>query len=508
MPTVPAADGDEGPRLARQVTRGSFWSLVGAGIHTPIAILTTLVLARALVPAAYGRIALLGFALALAAVVAGLGLIAPYTRNLSLAYARGDVEAQRRTLQMALGTSSLQMAAAFVVAVVMIHDPIALLLVAGYCLSTAAWLPSSGYLVATNRSAINARIAIVGTIATAAAEVATAVTTHNADLVLASGLFAGSVPNLALILAAGPSMSLSGMRRPRLSRPDWTFALMGISTRQVTEIVFGQSELLFFPSSRRTDRGRFAAAATVGVRGSFLIDAVFGTIAPALTTLKGRAEDLYDRGLEILLRFSTVLFAVLFPPAIAAGSAVMPYLFPSTYGDLRAWTIPLLAIALLQTAAQPALSAWLAAGTATPAFRAAIVGAVVDVIACATLIPAYGLAGAVIASVAAGGVYICMIGWISRRQAAKAVYARFAAAICAATFGGCLIAYAGSRWIGPHSPLALVPVAAAGIWGIVVASAARPLRAGDLAVLHDDGQRWASVARQIATALFCAKAER
>ncbi|BBH17091.1 hypothetical protein Back2_13780 [Nocardioides baekrokdamisoli] len=470
--------------LRTQTLRGSVWTVIGTVANVPLAIGLTLVLARALSPQGYGRFALLTFVVLLVNAVAGLGLTNVVQRRVSLDHGRADPAAQRRWLQMAQTVCTGQMIVVLAACAWLFHGSAPLLLITGYVVLNWLSTPAATLLTSTNQSAIVARTAMVSAVVSAAVEICLAVWSHNPDLVLASGMLAGTVPHLALIWLAGPrAMTRPGWGVVPISRSDWRFALTSLASGQIAVLVFSRSELLFFGPTMAYDRGRFAAAGSIGARTSLLIDSLFGSIPAALTTLHGRDEADYHRGVAALFRLSTVLFTVLFPSAFVCAVIAAPYVFPAQYGDLRWWVLPLIAISLLQTAAQPALAAWSARGSADVPLAAGIAGAVIDVVLSASLVPSYGLRGAVIANVGAGLVYLIVIAWAFRTNIARSLYRTYLVTTAVATALGAAVATGVALMFATRDPLVLAAIPAALLLSLMVLAIVRPLGAADAELL-------------------------
>lgn len=463
--------------------RGSLWTLISTAVQLPMAVLSTVVIAHALSPQSYGRAALLGFAIALTTAITGLGLTAVFLRKVALAHGGDDRDEQRHTLRMAATAYAGQAAAILIVSALLMHGWLPVALMAAYSGCYALWAPAAVLVTATNRGALAAQTTLVSAVLTVVTQIAVALTTHNPDLMVASGLAVATLPHVALVWLAGPfAITLPGWARVRLLREEWRFALMTLAGEQVTTLVFSQSELAFFGRARAYDQGRYAAISTVGARASLLIDSLFGSVAPALTTLRGRERAEFDRGVAALFRLSTALFTPLFPTALVGAVVLTPYVFPPSYGDLRVWVVPLIAVSLLQTAAQPALSAWAALGRAGGPLTAAVIGAVVNLALSATLIPRYGLPGAVIASAAGGLSYLGVIATSFRGIIGRRLCTRYLGSAILSTVVGASIALAVSRG-GSHLWAAFLAIPAAGTIGLLMLWAVRPLRSDDLELI-------------------------
>ncbi len=482
--------GQARPPLRQLAVRGSLWTLASTVLGMPLSLVATVVLARVLEPAVYGRLALLTFAISITSSIASLGIGSVFYRRISLAHGRDDTAGIHRALQMTAVATAWQMLVVTVVGAILLHSGWAIAILAVYSIVTVAWTPAGVLLIATNRSAVNAKIVILDSLASTSTQIIVATLTRNADLSFAAGSLAGSIPPLAMIWLAGdPAVRGTRWRMPRLDAADWRFALMQLLNGQLASLVFSQSEVMFFPGSRAFERGRFAAATTVGGRASLLIDSLFGSVAPALTTLLGRGPEDFRRGTNTLLRISTVLFGLLFPPTIVAATVATPYVFPDSFGDLRLWAVPLIVISLIQTAAQPALVTWTAQGLAGYALRAAVVSGVIDLVLSATLVPTLGLRGAVIASVASGACYLVWIGISFRNATERDIYTTYVATVLGATLLGLVASVATTLGTSQRDWVGVLSIPVAGFAGLALVLLTRPLRRSDLELLQHSPSR-------------------
>lgn len=478
------APGAASGRLRSQTVRGSLWTLISTGANLPLVIAATLVIARTFSPQELGRFALLSFILQMTLWIATAGVPMALQRRLSLAHGSGATSMKRQVLRMEQAAATGHMTVVTIVAVLVLHRWQADVVMLAYALVATVTGPAAVYLTATNRGAFVAKATLAAAAATAASQAALAPLTHSADITAAGGFLAGALGYAAMLLATGKrGLLFPGWEVPRLSRADWRFGVMSLVSGQVAAFVFSRSELLFFGGSMGVARGRFAAATTVGSRTTLLIDSLFGTVAPALTTLYGRDDTDFQRGVRTVLRLSAALFVALFPGALVAAVVLTPYVFPSTYGDLRWWVLPLLVVSLLQTGVQPLLSAWTAKGHAGAALTAGLVAAIVDLAISASLIPLIGLPGAVIANVAAASIYVIAIVIAFRRVVPLRVYLRYWSALLTAIAVGAVMAAGVTASTDQRAGWALLGLPVAGVVSAVLLVVLRPLKSDDLDVL-------------------------
>jgi O-antigen/teichoic acid export membrane protein len=463
--------------------------LVGVLAGLPLGILSTTLTARLLGSTGFGDYALLVYVGSLATGLSELGLTTVLQRRVALAYGRDDRAGELAAAQAALPVMGLRLLSLVVVMLFFVHDPLALALVILSAVTSTLAGPSLVFLTGTSRSAVMAQMGILCTLLAAVALVGVAAATHRADLAFGAYLLGGSLPNLVLLFRTGhPARELLRGRIPKVTKPEWRFGLMAYLHTQLSTLVFSRSELLFFPGSRSSERGSFAAASTIASRSTIAIDALFGPVPAALATAFGRGRDSYQRSLTSLFRVSAAVFALTFPAVVVVAVAAAPYLFPESFGDLTVPVVILVAVSMLQSAIQPASAAWTAEGEARPLLIAALVSVAANLILSAVLIPQFGLPGAVVSSAAAGLLYLVWATLAFRGRLLRGEYRRYVVVIAVATGAGCLLGLTASFIPGPRLLTgALLAVFAVGLGGIVV-RVSRVLRPAEIELLTNPGR--------------------
>jgi O-antigen/teichoic acid export membrane protein len=455
--------------LRSRTVTGSAWTLGSVLAGAPVGLVCTVLAARSLGAAGFGRYALLIFVATFASAFSDLGLTSVLQRRVAVAFGRDDHETQISASQEAFLLTAFRMTVVTLVCFVFVHDFFALGLIA--LSAVVQTLPSSAtvLLTGTSRSALMAKTGLACNVLGYVTLVVVSSVTHQADLTFGAFLVAATAPHLLLLGKTGlPIRDLLRLPVLRPSRSEWRFALLGFANGQLAALVFSRSELLFFPGGRHVERGGFAAATTVGSRVTLAIDSLFGPVPLALAAVYGRGPTAYQKSLTVLFRLSATFFALTFPLLSVLAVTVAPYLFSRDFGDLRLPILILVIVSLLQTSAQPATAAWLAEGTAGPLLLAALVAGALDVIGSALLIPRYGINGAVVCNAGAALIYLVWLFVAFRGRLLGGEYARYLLIVVGSAALGAVLAFGASASAVPQPLTGIVLMVAAAILGMLV----------------------------------------
>jgi O-antigen/teichoic acid export membrane protein len=429
--------------LRTRAASGSVWAVLGTVVGAPITLLCTVLLARFLGVAEFGRYALLLYAVTLASTLSDLGLTLVLQRRIALLEATDDAADQLRGAQQALLVMAFRMAVVVCTFAVLAGTGLSLALVMVGAIIQVFPSGASVLLTATSRNATTAKVALGGTLLGYPSLVIAGALTKDADFAFGVFLIASNVPRLVLLILT--EWSAWRLIRPRLIRAtaaEWRFGLLAFLNRELSTLVFGRSELLFFPSHLADQRGGFAAATTVSSRLTLAIDSLFSPIPFALATVFSRGESEYRRALGSVFRLSAAMFVLTFPGLMVLAATAAPYLFPPEFGDLSGAIIVLSAVSLLQSSANPALAGWVAEGVAGPLLVAGLVAGGVDLLSSAFIVPLYGLTGAVICNACSGAIYIAWLYIAFRGRLPGRDYRRYIATVVGAVVLGMLLALA------------------------------------------------------------------
>lgn len=395
-------------QLQNAALKGAAWTMIHTVISVPIAFLVNVLLAQVLAPEGYGRLAFLTTLITLAASVLALGLAPAMIQFGAKAHAAGRTAEVTGILSSAQGFRLLVVAPVItVVVLLMVHVPWILLALA---VAFGVWLPAvlnsaPVALTIENRTAANAKVALVSNLVTQSGVVLAILWIGTADSVWAARVVLAS-------LGLGPAFWLMSrpyrraILRPRLPRHFpvgfWRFALPTGIAGIIGELAVSRTEILILQwLATPTTVGLFALAFGVSNHVFAPAQALTGPLVPAVSGLREIGPDKVSRALLRTLRASSAVSALL----IAGAVPTLSFLVPLVYGDeFKAAAPAVLVLGIVGGFAVTSgpLSAFVLARLSARLFLLAnSVALAVDVLLALTLIPTMGLWGAVIANGAA-----------------------------------------------------------------------------------------------------------
>lgn len=403
---------DQGPRLSakelqRRAFAGASWSTVSSVAALPLAIVTSVVLARALGPSEFARFAYLSFLVPLIVQVSDLGYTQATVRSAARAFAAGDVTGAGTLTGKLTGWNVVRLPLVLL-AIFAVAQPgvVAASVVAAYAVAVTF---SSGLVVALtveNRIATAAKLSFLQAVAAAVAGSAAALAGASGTTVWALSFASGAVAVPGWLFAANPALRRPALtpRLPRgLPRGFWSFALAAIVTSIGYLLVFSRSEVVILDwLGEQRDLAVFALAYGLAQRLTTPVDTLLGALVPALTALDAAEPGRLRAGFERALRFSTAGVAFLAGAALVGTALVAPLLFGPEYRGVGLAFAAIAVGSLLQSAAQPYTALAHALGRPGIALRALGVALVVDVAMAVALVPSLGLWGAVAANIVGG----------------------------------------------------------------------------------------------------------
>jgi len=394
--------------IQAQALRGSRWGLINAALGLPLAILTTVVIARELGATGFGKYALYGFVVPTAVQFSDLGMTTALIQRGAVAYGRGDTKAISLLSGQAFTWALVRWPVLFVCLAVFLDNLVAIALLGIVALASVACAGVGLVLVSTVRNAELSRLVLIAGAAASIASIGTAISGAPASVVFASGLAAQFAVLLLQIIYLRPSPPvLRACFRPRSlrgTRSDWAFGFTSYASAQLAALTLSRSELLFFGASQARERGVYAAAYTVGSRLTLPIDALYGSLGPSLAAVHGQG-DAATRGAQRTLRLSATLFGMIAGPAVIAGLLAATLLFPADFDGLTSAALVLTVSSLVVSAVNPVLSLYYARRRARPALLASIVALACNLSLSAVMIPSHGLVGAVAANAVSAVIY-------------------------------------------------------------------------------------------------------
>ncbi len=410
--------------LSSETIGNSLRTVTATAINALTSAASTIIVARALGPTAYGRYTYLGFLIVLVLGLSDLGFnsrgLSVLVRAEALENKTAIVAEMRRLLKIGLCRAAV---IGSIAAVVFHGVPVAGLLVGLGIMLQAVSAGLSISLVARRRYRLLTISSVAFSLTQSIAISWVAVATHNPALTVGA-FFASQLITAAVAAACAPwpqllhSRKLEHSLRTR-SQVGTLLAFYVSATSQL--IVFGQSETIILHFTHQAVAlGLFAIATTLSARATLLTDALYGALLPSVGSASTRDADGASRAYSASLRFSALLIlltAMLLGPVVVI---VGPIVLGSHAGEVRVATVITLSASLLQSFVQPLgyISAvhMQRSAIAVPA----LLGAVIDVGLSLLLIPHFGMLGAATASMGGGlafGLSLCAMVEITQSVA-------------------------------------------------------------------------------------------
>ncbi|MGY1779778.1 lipopolysaccharide biosynthesis protein [Geodermatophilus sp. SYSU D01036] len=266
----------------------------------------------------------------------------------------------------------------------------------------AAVETSSVVLMGTARNALVARFGLVMNLASSVAVAGTATTQHTATATWAVQVAATTIGPLLAFLAL-PSHMRRAVLTPLLP---WrfpvgfrTYAVSAYLSGLVGILVFGRSEIFVLELQDAVlPVALYAVATTVAGKITVLVDSVMGPIAPASAALVASAPHLAERALARALRTSALLGGASAALILPSATILLGPLFGETYEAAEGAFIALGLVSCVQSVASPLNAFAFATRSAPGILRINIICLAVDAALAFSLIPSFGLTGAVIAN--------------------------------------------------------------------------------------------------------------
>jgi O-antigen/teichoic acid export membrane protein len=383
------------------------WSTASTTVSLPLAIAVSVVVARSLGPHGFARFALLSFLVPLLLMVTDLGVSQATTRSASRAVAAGDLDAAGDLLGKTLGWNLLRLPLVYAMAIAIVRPSfvVGCVLVGGLTLLAAA----SGLLFALhaeNRGAANAKLTFLQGLASGIATITAAAAGAAPATVWVVSFVSGVVAVPGWLFVANPSLRRAALT-PRLPRQlpvgFWRYGVTALTLAVVTTLVFSRSEIVVLQVlGEQHALAVFALAFGLAQRLTTPIDTLLGPLVPALSALAGAHPERTRAGFGRALRLSATAAAFMAAAAAVGTMLAAPVLFGPQYKGTGAAFAALAAVSLLQSAGQPFLALGQAMGRPGGLLAAYVVALVVDIALSLSLIPPFGLWGAVVANAAGG----------------------------------------------------------------------------------------------------------
>ncbi|WP_338182156.1 lipopolysaccharide biosynthesis protein [Jatrophihabitans sp.] len=402
--------------LRTDMVRGSLWTLLSAVLSMPVAFVANLIVVRSLGTVEYGRFAFYVATYGVLVTLVNAGVSDATVQWLAGAHARGDREQSAALVRTCAGYHVfIEAPVVAVVTVLLLHDaPLGFVLAAVVAnFVTMAIGTSTVVLTATARNAFAARVSLVMTLAAQATVAATAVVQHEGSAAWALR---------AVALAIGPCLAVAGVAghlRPMLFRPRLprrlpagflSYGVAAWSSALVTMLLLDESEI--FVLRWYDDLAAvavFAVLTTVANQLTVPMDSLMAPLVPIAAGLVGSAPHLASPALDRSLRVTALSATLTCGVALPAAAELLPAVFGGRYGHDTAAFVALATLSCLSSAAGPLRAFAFATRQVVGVLRINVLGLAVDAALALSLIPAYGLRGAVLALLVGQALSIVLV---------------------------------------------------------------------------------------------------
>lgn len=459
--------------IQRRAVQGVSWTLIHTVVSIPVAFIGTLIVARVLGVVDFGRLAYLTTVMEIvtAVLTAGLGTaLVQFGARRHATSRYGEVE---HLLAISQGFRLVFFAPLLVIAMLFVVDvPTPLMVIAiffGVLLPGYLGEASSG-LAIENKTASDAKIAMVSNLVIQVAVVVTVLIMRQADAVWATRIAAaGLATGLALIpLRASYRRAVLRPKLPRrFPTGFWRFAIPTGLSLLIAQLVISRTEVVLLEAlSTPAAVGIYALA--FGVAGNVFAPAraFTGPLIPALSSLSETTDRAtMGRAFARTLRASSTVSSLLIAVGIPAIAVLVPVLYGSDFSGAALPVVVLGCAGGIAVASTPVMAFTLARQSARHLLVVNIVALIVNVSAAFLLIPPLGIWGAVLANIA--GVLTRMVVLLAGE--ARALDIRKSAVLRMLTPVACGIAAAWVSWgVAVLTPLpAIADACVCGAVGLV-----------------------------------------
>jgi O-antigen/teichoic acid export membrane protein len=406
--------------LQRRAIAGSLWTALHVIVYLPVAFVANAIIARALGVTAYGHLAFLTVAIALAIPFSNLGFSTAVIQRGSSAEASGRRHEADDLLRRSFGfylTVELPILV-FIVAALTRGDPWwEVSAVGAAVLSTCLFSAAALSITIENRTAAAAKLSIGLNLVVQIATVCTALLTASASAVWAVRTLIpalGLALNL-LLLGRDRRQAVLTFRLPRaLGRSFWRFALLSWVAGLVALLVFSRSEIFLLEAYDQPEAlGLFALAFGLSAQITAPADALIHPLLPAVAGIVAswpeRAREAFERSTRVTALVCGAIAAVIVPTLVFA----IPVIYGQGFHSASWLLIPLALVSTFQSANNPVNAFINARERAGLRLKAYLVALLFDIAIATALIPKIGAWGAVAAAVAG---QLIAIGWLAAAE--------------------------------------------------------------------------------------------
>lgn len=393
--------------IQRRAVQGVSWTLIHTVVSIPVAFLGTLIVARVLGVVDFGRLAFLTTVMEIVTAVLSVGLGTALVQYGARRHATARHSEVEHLLSISQGFRLIIFAPLLILAVLLVVDvPTPLMVIAivfGVLLPNYFGEASAG-LAIENKTAADAKIAMVTNLAVQAAVVVAVLIMKQADAVWATRIAAGGLA-VALALVPLRSSYRRAVLRPKLPRgfpPGfWKFAIPTGISLLVAQLVMSRTEVLLLEMLSTPEAvGIFALA--FGVAGNVFAPAraFTGPLIPALSSLSETTDRaIMARAFARTLRASSTVSGLLIAGGIPAIAMLVPLLYGAEFSGAALPVMVLGCAGGVAVASTPVMAFTLARLSARHLLVVNIVALIANVGSAFLLIPPLGVWGAVLANI-------------------------------------------------------------------------------------------------------------
>jgi O-antigen/teichoic acid export membrane protein len=453
--TVPrdllASPADKTELTARELqlsaSRGSLWTMAHTVLAIPIAFIANALVARILGPAEYGSLAVLTLVMSLAVQSSNFGVSDGIQQWGAAAHARGDHVDVDRFLQSSLGFHlGIQWPILIAVAIFLGRGQNGFVIAALIASISIPLLFGSAAMCVTieNRTAQAARLAMLTNLLVQGSVALTAVVGRTPTTVWAARSLAGAILAPACLILLSPArrrVSLQAHMPRNMPAGFWRFSFITGLTGLVGILVMSRSEVLVMEqASTPAAIGVYALAFGIAAQMRGPIDALLGPLAPSVSGIVEVHQHLAAATLQRALRITCLLSGALLVAALPVASILIPLIYGQEYRSASWLILPLAAVALSQSLANPLLAFSRAQRRSGSLFNITIISLLMDLGAAVAAVPLWGAWGAVMASCVGQLTIIVLLarlqiqrGLLTVRRTGEVAVPFISAAICSAT---------------------------------------------------------------------------
>ena len=407
-PVLPPGTPSEGGGVARDMVRGSLWTLVANVTGVPLGFLVNLVVARALEPSGLGALATYAALASVAVTVINLGISQSTVQWIAEMRSR-DIETERvHLIRNCVGYHAfVEGPAVAVILVFILRAANPWILVTGVLaiLATQALGTSSVVLTATARNAAAAKLSMIAGLALQAATIVVALLTRSASTTYTAQLVAGVLgPALCLLVLRTEERRafLHPLLFSRLPRGFLRYGLSACGASLVGTLVYGRSEIFVLQAhGLRVASGLFALATGLAGQITVPMDSAMGPLLPTAAGFLAAAPARTTEAAARALRVTSVLASLTLAAAVPFVFVAIPLLFGAKYEQARGPFVVLGIVSCLGSVAVPLSMFIFATRNAGSMLRINLACLAVDAALAIGLVPVLGLWGAVTANASA-----------------------------------------------------------------------------------------------------------